>query len=89
MTNAVEVMIDANGAVRLLEPLKLTGPRRGMLVLLPDLSDVYAAARAAGDTPEAKAARAEAVAEFRAGNGLSTDEAVAYLESLIRAGGGR
>ncbi len=87
MTNAVEAVIDPSGAVRLLEPLPVTKPRRAVLVLLPDVADEYAALRATDDTPEAKAARAAAVADYRAGNGLTTAEAISYLQAVIDGGG--
>lgn len=89
MAQAIEAVIGTDGVVRLLEPLTLKSSRRAVVVLLPDLSDEYAAARAAGDTPEAKASRAAALADYRANGGLSTPEAIQYFLSLIGEGGGK
>jgi hypothetical protein len=36
-------------------------------------------------SPEAKAQREKAMADFRAGKGMSTEEAIRYFESLIQA----
>lgn len=83
MTNAVEAFIEPNGTVRLLEPLAVTRPRRAVLVLLPDDAEKYAEAIALGDTPEAKAQRVAAMAEYREKGGLTTPEAIQYFLTRI------
>lgn len=85
MAQTVEAVMEPNGEIRLLEPLIVTKSTRLLVTVVPERSvaDVYRDAKAAVDGPEASARRAEAIAEFRAGNALSTPEAIKLFESLV------
>jgi hypothetical protein len=85
MAQTVEAVLEANGEFRFLEPLTVTKRTRLLVTVVPERSvaEVYEQAKAAQDSPEAVARRAEAVAEYRAGRALSTADAVTLFQSIV------
>lgn len=79
-----------NGLNEVVEVCETTGRTVG--VFLPEemyQAYVMAWAKAEFSTPEARREREEALADYRAGKGMTTEQAIAYLKGLRSGDAGR